>query len=376
MDGLSNQLPIDAIAANEPEKARAFVEEALGKDFAYVCVIGTTDTSLIPGITVAGASPELTTYTPPADVEYVLLGRCRCIPAVPVTPEGIPTPALITRASIKLSNAPALVAVGGLKVKPKTPYINLGGEHGGDIRTGRALPRETVSEVYERAKLLGRELSKACDFLVIGESIPAGTTTALAVMVAVGVDAWGKVSSAMPNNPHQLKSEVVREALRNAGIEPGSCADDPLAAVSSVGDPVIPAFVGLVAGASKEVLVIAAGGTQMGAVLSLLKGLEPDALENVAIGTTRWILEDSSSDLVGLVKQIGRVPILAAKLDFSQTSAEGLRYYERGFVKEGVGAGGSAIAAMLKSKGEISAKRIAYEVERDYASLITKGYAE
>ena len=37
------------------------------------------------------------------------------------------------------------------------------------------------------------------DCLVIGESIPGGTTTALAVLKALGFDA--KVSSSIPNNP-------------------------------------------------------------------------------------------------------------------------------------------------------------------------------
>ena len=44
------------------------------------------------------------------------------------------------------------------------------------------------------------------------------------------------------------------------------------------------------------------------------------------------------------------MPLLATQLSFAAAQAEALRAYERGFVKEGVGAGGCAIAAHLLSK--------------------------
>lgn len=73
---------------------------------------------------------------------------------------------------------------------------------------------------------------------MIGESIPGGTTTALGVMLAMGIKARGKVSS-MPSNPHELKTRTAEEGLRAAGIEPGSLARDPLRAISCVGDPMM-----------------------------------------------------------------------------------------------------------------------------------------
>jgi NaMN:DMB phosphoribosyltransferase len=41
-----------------------------------------------------------------------------------------------------------------------------------------------------------------------------------------------------------------------------------------------------------------------------------------------------------------------------------------GFVKEGVGAGGSAIAAMAKSKGLITKLALLKEIERNYERLV------
>ena len=108
----------------------------------------------------------------------------------------------------------------------------------------------------------------------------------------------------------------------------------------------------------------------MGAVLAVVNALNPNILGNVAIGTTRWIIADKTADLKGIVKQIADVPILAADLDFSQTKYNGLKAYEQGVVKEGVGVGGSTIAAIAKSNGAITKEIMLKEVEKNYANLV------
>jgi NaMN:DMB phosphoribosyltransferase len=113
-----------------------------------------------------------------------------------------------------------------------------------------------------------------------------------------------------------------------------------------------------------------AGGTQMSAVLAVVNALDPDVLCNVAIGTTRWVVSDRSSDLKGIVAQIADVPILAADIDFGPSRFAGLKAYEKGIVKEGVGAGGAAIAAMAKVSGAISKDILLEEIERNYALLM------
>jgi len=297
-----------------------------------------------------------------------LLGSCKCIKGVPVTPEGIPTPALITISALRLADIPSIVVSGGVKIKPLVPYLELGGKHGGDIRTGKAV--EDAEEILLRAKIAGENLSKMAEYLVVGESIPGGTTTALGVLLAMGIDAKGKVSSSMPKNPHELKIKVVEEGLKAANVEFGALAFDPLKAVSCVGDPMIPAFAGLVLGAAYSVPVLMAGGTQLGAVLAVIKAFDRRVLNNVAIGTTRWVIEDKSADLKGIIAQIADIPILAADLNLSRSRFDGLKAYERGFVKEGVGAGGAAIAAIAKSKGMITAATLLGEIERNYERLV------
>jgi NaMN:DMB phosphoribosyltransferase len=90
----------------------------------------------------------------------------------------------------------------------------------------------------------------------------------------------------------------------------------------------------------------------------------------VAIGTTRWVANDLSSDIKGIVAQISDVPVLAADLDFAQSKFSGLQAYEKGIVKEGVGAGGAAIAAMAKLGGAVTKDMLLREIERNYALLM------
>jgi uncharacterized protein (TIGR00303 family) len=358
----------DIIQAYNKTRGTALLDQLKEKKPLFLCVIGVTETAKIQGISAAGENPEITDYTPPADVELLQLGKCKCIPGVPVTPDGIPTPALITMSALKLADIPTLIVSAGLKVKPCVPFVDLGGKPGRDIRTGRAL--DNAEEVLNRAKIAGENLAKTADYLVIGESIPGGTTTALSVLLAMGIDAKGKVSSSMPNNPHELKRRTVEEGFKAAGAKFGDFVDDPVKAVSTVGDPMQPALAGLVLGAADRVPVIMAGGTQMAAVLAVVNALNPDILDNVAVGTTRWIIADKTADMKGLIAEIADVPLLAADMDFSSSRFDGLKAYEAGVVKEGVGCGGAAMAAMLKTNGKITKQVLLEEIEKNYKQLV------
>ncbi|MGW8289225.1 MAG: nicotinate mononucleotide-dependent phosphoribosyltransferase CobT [Candidatus Bathyarchaeia archaeon] len=358
----------DIIQAHNKTKSIALQNQLKEKNPLFLCVIGVTETAKIQGISAAGANPEITDYTPPADVELLHFGKCKCIPGVPVTPDGIPTPALITMSALKLADIPTLVVNAGLKVKPHVPFVELGGSPGRDIRTGKAL--DNAEEVLNKVKVAGENLAKTADYLVIGESIPGGTTTALSVLLAMGIDAKGKISSSMPVNPHDLKIKTAEAGLEAAEVEAGEFADEPIMAVSSVGDPMQPALAGLVLGAAKHVPVIMAGGTQIAAVLAIVNASNPDILDNVAIGTTRWIVSDKTADLKALIAKIADVPVLAADLDFSNSKFDGLKAYEVGIVKEGVGCGGASIAAMLKTNGKVTKNVLLKEIENNYKQLV------
>src|ERR671933_1188237 len=192
------------------------------KNPLFVCVISYTATSEIPGLTMAGANPDLVKYTSAADSEFLYYGHCSCIDVVPATPDGKPTPALITRAALQLARIPLLVVDAGAKIKPSIPYISFGVESGRNITDENALEILSVIRAFKHGEVLGKELAIMSDLIVVGESIPGGTTTALAVLSALGIDARFKVSSSMPENPHNLKNTVLVSAMERAIAETGS----------------------------------------------------------------------------------------------------------------------------------------------------------
>ena len=188
----------------------------------------------------------------------------------------------------------------------------------------------------------------------------------MAFLVAMGYDAWHKMSSASPVNPRELKISVVKKALERAGVS--KALDDPILAVSKVGDPVIPAMASIAIGAARAGShVILAGGTQMGAVLAFVKSFDKSALSRLAIATTRWLINDKSADLIGLVKEVYPIPVVSSNLDFRDMPYESLRAFEEGFVKEGVGAGGSLVAASIM---DFDLGRVKMAILRDYEELL------
>jgi NaMN:DMB phosphoribosyltransferase len=109
---------------------------------------------------------------------------------------------------------------------------------------------------------------------------------------------------------------------------------------------------GMALAASRTSGVLLAGGTQMLAVYALASALaEVDSIwwdpKQVVVGTTRWVVADTSADTVGLAQMLFPVPFVATQLSFARSVYPQLRAYELGYVKEGMGAGGCAAAAHL-----------------------------
>ncbi len=346
------------------------IERFLTKNPIFVCVISYTETSQVPGITFAGANPDLIAYTPAADSEFLYHGRCFSISGVPATPDGIPTPALLTRTALSMGKIPCLVVNSGSKIAPKIPFISFGIRYGRNIQHEAALKLFETQQAFEYGKLLGNQLSMSSDLIVLGESIPGGTTTALGVLTGFGIEANYKVSSSMPSNPHELKIHVVQEAIQNQKI---TNFKDSFKIVSSLGDPMIPAVAGIATGTIQSgSKVILAGGTQMAAVLAFMSSLKV-SLSNICLGTTSYVTKDENSDIEYLVRTISsEVPILSVNPGLDRSTKSGLTAYDKGMVKEGVGAGGALIALLLKSHRSLNRDTFLKNIEKEYERNIEK----
>ncbi|GAA5818906.1 MAG: TIGR00303 family protein [Methanobrevibacter sp. CfCl-M3] len=321
------------------------IENLKGKKPFFICTIATTATCKIQNISGAGANTELMVYTPAGDCELMIHGELLCCDIPPQTVSNgasAPTPAMISKGMIELTSMPFLIANAGCEVNPDVPYIQINDKAGEDIRTGLAV--DNPEKIFENSKIIAKEISKTCDYLVVGESIPAGTTTALGVLTALGYDANFKVSGSSPENPHELKKDTVYEGISKSDIKIGKF--NSFEAVRVVGDPMIPTVAGMALGSEKPVIL--AGGTQMAAVCAFIKNLVPDYdFSKICLGTTTYVARDETADLIDLISQIGEITINVVDPYFEKSKNKGLNNYLKGFVKEGAGAGGTMLTALL-----------------------------
>jgi uncharacterized protein (TIGR00303 family) len=342
------------------DRAENFIDSIKSQKFLFSFVISYTETCEIPGITFAGADKESIKFTPPADAEYLHYGHCKTIDQIPMTPDGKPTPGLLTKTALESSSIPHLTINAGSKISPQLPFIESGLSFGQNISTQDAMTSSQVLHAVDYGRIVGRNLASLTDCLIIGESIPGGTTTALAVLKALGFDA--KVSSSIPNNPIELKNHIVDRALERITF------DDHYDIIKKVGDPMIPFVAGMLSSGSDVSKVMLAGGTQMTAVLAFASKLGFNE-KNTAIGTTSYITNDSTANFKSLVEEIADIPAISVDPGLKNSKYSGLRAFSEGFAKEGVGAGGTIISSMLKT-GNDSTKFLEM-AEKEYGRLFT-----
>ncbi|QAU12944.1 nicotinate-nucleotide--dimethylbenzimidazole phosphoribosyltransferase [Halorubrum sp. BOL3-1] len=317
-----------------------------------IVVAGTTATAAIDGISAAGADPDLRVHTPSADLEIVEAGRPAPDSPVPVSPTGCPTPAVVTRAVRELlgtESLPVEALDAGLGTPTAAAARDVGAAPGGDVRDPEPVPE--AATVFERARALapglaapdgGDDIEKGeAAELLVAETIPGGTTTALGVLTALGERA--AVSSSLPANPIERKRRVVAEALDASGLEPGDAAGDPIEAVRLAGDPVLAAVAGLVVGcADADVDVTLAGGTQLAAAAALARHAGVD--RPLPLATTSLVADDPTADLPALAADLN-LRLAAADPGFDESDHPAMAAYARGEAKDGVGMGGALALA-------------------------------
>lgn len=296
-------------------------------------VAGSTDTAAIDGISAAGADPAVARHTPGADLDVVVHGEPTFAPVVPVSPTGCPTPAVVTRAARDLLGFDVIALDAGIAGRTGAPTVEVGFGPGADIREPTAVPR--ASAVYEHAREFGAALPD--DELLIGETIPGGTTTALGILTALGERA--SVSSSLPTNPLELKRDVVAAGLNASDLAPGDAAGDPLAALTAVGDPVLASVAGLTVGAVESgTQVTLAGGTQLATAAALVRHAGVDA--PLTLATTSFVAADDSAAVADLTESLD-VDLVVTDPGFGEADHPAMNAYVAGEAKEGVGMGGA-----------------------------------
>ena len=323
-------------------------------------LLAATETAAVEGISAAGSTPDSRRRTAAADAELLLRGPLGARPhALPPLPAGV-SPALISHVVVEALGLEPLVVDLGCSEAPAVPHLRLGGAASGGpaacLSGGAALAPQRVEALLALGRHWGERLVTAGRPLLLAECVPGGTSTAQALLSGLGLAVEGLVSGSLRQPAHALKSELVRRGLAAARLEAGA---PPAAVVAALGDPMQPLAAGLTqAAAGAGLPVLLAGGSQMAAVLGLALALAPAEQRerlaaHTAVATTAWVAEEAGSDLERLLTRIGErwdvAPLaFAAGLRFGPGCHPALRDYERGYVKEGVGAGGLAVLWQLR----------------------------
>ncbi|MEO0867663.1 MAG: nicotinate mononucleotide-dependent phosphoribosyltransferase CobT [Cyanobacteria bacterium J06642_11] len=331
-----------------PERTQAWEQRYRGKRPCYVCVLGFTATALIPDISAAGNSPVARMKTAVADAEFIYDGASAA-PYYPLPPlhAGV-SPALITRAIVTGQDLPTYLFNTGLPHPPSVPHIDVNGTTAQCVSSGKALPPPTVHRLFQAGLHWGEALGRRFtgSYLIIGECVVAGTTTAQAVLTALGFHVEGLMGSS-----HQTCNHGQKKALIQTGLNDQlGCDLSVWDAIAAVGDPMQPFVLGMTIAASHHGGVLLAGGSQMVAIHTMLEQLHqqhPWKPENVIIGTTQWVVKDATSQFLTLARTVPQPPIISSKFSFQSSTYPQLNIFEKGYVKEGVGAGGCLIAGHL-----------------------------
>jgi len=304
----------------------------------FLLAASVTKTCEIEGITQAGI-PGLIPLTPTLDSEFIINQKVFSIGELAETPTGVPTPALITRAIENLNPFSTIEILDlGLQTQPQNVFShNFNILPSDSIATGANID---AKEIFAKGMDFGRKYELKGNYLILGESTPSGTTTALASALALGYDCANDFSSSFLDVPDSIKNITVQKAL--------SLIDDNMSnfeKLSVISDNMLIFCAGFLLEASRRFHVVLAGGTQMAACLLIADKLKEDVLmrlksDNITLATTAWVAKDEHSDIEHLLSLLSYKPhAIYTEFSFANTEIPILKKYDEGEAKEGVGAG-------------------------------------
>ncbi|MDA7817923.1 nicotinate-nucleotide--dimethylbenzimidazole phosphoribosyltransferase [Sulfurimonas sp.] len=305
-------------------------------DFLLACCV--TKTCNIEGITQAG-TPDKIDLTPTLDAEFITNEKVFSLAELAKTPNGLPTPAIITRAVHNLIPFSSIEILDlGLTTTPQnTTCKNFNINPSESITNGANIDAKNI---IQKGMEAGEEYELKGNYLILAESTPSGTTTATATSLALGYDSQNDFSSTFLHPPASIKNKTIDKAL--SMIDDGMSKFEKLGVVS---DNMLLFCAGFLISASRRFHIVLAGGTQMAACLLVADALREDMLirlksENVTLATTAWVAKDKLSNIAHLLSLLSyKQHAIYTDFSFQETEIPVLKKYDEGEVKEGVGAG-------------------------------------
>ena len=338
---------------------RDFIESLRGKKATFMLALSNTKTANITGITQAGI-PGMIHLTPTLDSEFVTTGEVRSLENIAETPKGVPTPALITRGVHLLAPYGRIELLDlGLEVKPKIDYFKI---HKFDIEPSQSIAKGAnikAQAIFQKGVEFGQHYECQDEYIILGESVPSGTTTAMATAIGLKYKIEECFSSSFKEVPNDIRKTTLQLALSHLDDK-----NDIFQTLSNVSDNMLIFNAGFIFGLNNRIPIVLAGGTQMACVLLIVDRvlkLMGGTMEssNLALCTTKWVAKDENSDIKAILELL-HIPIHAyyADFDFSLSNHPALKLYDQGEAKEGVGAGGALMYGFLNglTKEQITQK--------------------
>ena len=307
-------------------------------DADFLLAASLTLTCNIKGITQAGI-PGHIPLTPILDAEFLETGSVYSLEGIAETATGIPTPGLITRAVHLLSPFKKISTLNlGLQTPPQ--HCNV---HDFDIPATPSIADAVAfdaQDVFEKGRAFGRTYTLSGDYLILGESTPAGTTTAQASAMALGIESRGLFASSFKDSPIAIKEFAISASLAKLND-----AMNPFERLGHTADNTLLFSAGFMIEASKRFNVVLGGGTQMACALLVAEHLARFTdtscdFGRIHLATTAWIAKDAASSITALLQHLHTLPnAFYTDFSFADAAIAVLKLYDQGEAKEGVGAG-------------------------------------
>ncbi|MBU0719932.1 nicotinate-nucleotide--dimethylbenzimidazole phosphoribosyltransferase [bacterium] len=324
----------------------------------FLLAASVTGICTLEGITQSDA--QMISLMPTLDAEFIANEKVFSSSHPAETPNGVPTPSIITRAvhnvipfkSIEILNL-------GLNTAPQNSTC-----HNFDILPSKPLTMGSgidARAVFAKGLAAGKSYELKGNYLILAEGTPGGTITAAATALALGYNCADDFSSNFLNIPCDIKEETIQKALSLIHEDM-----DTFEILSLVGDNMLIFCAGFLMEASRRFHVVLAGGTQMAACLLVADRLREDVLmrvkdANITLATTLWIANDSNSNIKHLLSLLSFTPhAVYTDFSFADAQIQVLHQYDEGAIKDGAGAGGALAYAAAH---HISNKKLLESIE-------------
>ncbi len=338
-----------------------FLNTLKSQKATFMLALSNTKTAKIKGISQAGI-PEKLHLTPTLDAEFLCTGKVKSLENIAETPKGVPTPALISRGVHLLNSYGRIELLNlGLEITPQIDDFKI---HDFNIHPSESIAKGAninAEDIFQKGLNFGKNYVCLDDYLILGESVPSGTTTAMATALGLKYDAKNYFSSSFKEVPSDIKEKTLKLALSNLEYN-----DDIFQVLSKVSDNMLIFNAGFIIGLNNKTKIVLAGGTQMACVLLIVNKIlrvlgKSIETSNLALCTTKWVVEDENSDIKALLELLSfKINAYYSNFDFSKSNHPALKLYDEGEAKEGVGAGGSLMYGFLNG---LSSEEITKQVE-------------